>query len=423
MKFLHVADVHLDSPLRGLEQYEGAPAEEIRGATRRAFDNVIDLAIDEQVDFMLIAGDAYDGDWKDYNSGLYFVNCMRKLHSASIPVYLLSGNHDAASVMTRKLPLPENVSTFSTKKPQTFMIDELNVALHGQGFAKRAVTEDISKGYPQGDPQAFNIGVLHTCLDGKPGHDPYAPCSVEGLRSKGYQYWALGHVHTREEVCTDPYIVFSGNVQGRHVRETGSKGCTLVSVEDGAITSVEHRAVDVMRWARCELDVSASTTADEVYEQVRDALLQSLDEAEGRLVAVRLVLSGKSDAHQSLHADREHWTQEYRSLASGLGGAGVWLEKVAIRTQASVSLDELYARDDALGGLLRSIDEVQLDDNVIEQFAADLSTLRQKLPPTLLSGDDAYDPASNDRVVEALSDIRQLLVDRLMATDSEQTKP
>lgn len=419
MKFLHAADIHLDSPLRGLERYEGAPVDEIRGATRRAFDNLIQLAIDEAVDFVIIAGDVYDGDWKDYNTGLFFVNCMHKLDAENIPVYLLTGNHDAASVITRKLRMPGNVHTFSNKKPTRFFIEALNVALYGQGFANRAVLENIAQDYPQGDPQLFNIGVLHTCLDGKPGHDPYAPCSVDDLRQKGYQYWALGHIHIREEISTDPYIVFPGNIQGRHVRETGPKGCTLVSVEDGSIVSVEHRELDVMRWARCELDVSASQTVDDVYEQVRNALQHCLNEADDRSVAVRLILKGATVAHQSLHAESEHWTQEYRSLATGCEGAGIWVEKVAFRTQTSVSLEELYARDDALSGLLRSVDTIELDGSLMDSFTSELSILRQKLPAKFLSGDDIYDPVAEEELKLALDDIQQLLADRLTSANSE----
>jgi len=147
----------------------------------------------------------------------------------------------------------------------------LNVAIHGQSFITRDVTADLSQAYPPGDPHYFNIGLLHTCLDGKPGHDLYAPCTVDGLRCKGYQYWALGHIHTREVVSQDPWIVFPGNIQGRHNRETGPKGCTVVTVEDGEVVGVEHRDLDLMRWSLCALDVTASATVEAIYEQVRDA--------------------------------------------------------------------------------------------------------------------------------------------------------
>ena len=110
MKFIHAAYVHLDSPLRGLERYEGAPVDEIRGATRRALENLFELAIDREVDFVLIAGDLYDGDWKDHNTGLFFVKQAARLHEASIPIYMISGNHDAANRMTRSLRMPDNVT-------------------------------------------------------------------------------------------------------------------------------------------------------------------------------------------------------------------------------------------------------------------------------------------------------------------------
>ena len=416
-KFIHAADIHLDSSLHGLERYEGAPVEEIRSATRRAFDNLIELAIDEGVDFVLLAGDLYDGDWKDYNTGLYFMERMGRLREAGIRVFMVAGNHDAASQITRQLQLPDNVTMFATRAPEQVVLDDLNVAINGQGFATRAVTDDLSQAYPQGDPQLFNIGLLHTCLDGKPGHEPYAPCTIDGLRSKGYQYWALGHVHKREEVSQDPWIIFPGNIQGRHIRETGPKGCTLVTVENGEVIAVEHRDLDVMRWSLCELDVTASETVDDIYEQIRGGLQTVLDAAEGRPVAVRLVLQGSCSAHAKLHAGREHWIQEYRALAAGLGGGGIWLEKVSINTRSSVAVEEVLARDDALGGLLRAIQNIELDDTALDELANEVSALRQKLPAELLEGEDSDNPAGPEQLKESLADIKELLVNRLLSTE------
>jgi len=204
VKFIHAADIHLDSPLKGLEAHEDAPVEEIRSAARRAFDNMIDLAIEEKVDFVLIAGDLYDGDWKDYNTGLFFAGRMGRLSGAGIRVFIVSGNHDAASQITRAMPLPENVTLLSTKTPQSVKLDDLGVIIHGQGYSVRAVTDNLASGYPQYDPGYFNIGMLHTSLTGRQGHEDYAPCSTDELKSKGYDYWALGHVHKREIVDKDP---------------------------------------------------------------------------------------------------------------------------------------------------------------------------------------------------------------------------
>ena len=414
MKFIHAADIHLDSPLRGLERYEGAPVEQIRSATRRAFDNLIELAIDEEVDCLLLAGDLYDGDWKDYNTGLYFVDRMRRLESAGIQVFLVAGNHDAASQITKQLRLPENVTRFSDKKPETHVLKGPGLAVHGQGFAIREVREDLSSAYPPAKPHLFNIGLLHTCLEGKPGHEPYAPCTVDGLRSKGYQYWALGHVHNREVVSRDPWILFPGNIQGRHARETGPKGCTLVTVDNGEVSAVEHRDLDVLRWARCAVDVTGSATIDEIYEQVRGVLQQVLDESDGRPVAARLILQGSTPVHSTLRTDSDRWIQEYRALASGLGGAGMWLEKVVLETRQAVAMDELLARDDALGGLLRAIHTLEIDAAGIQELAEEVAGLRRKLPPELLGGEDGYDPGEPQYLTGLLEDIKELLMHRLL---------
>ena len=164
--FLHAADIHLDSPLKGLERYESAPVESIRSATRRAFVRLIDLALERRVDFVLIAGDLYDGDWRDYNTGLFLTGQLGRLSEARVPVVLIAGNHDAANKMTRALRLPEGVHLLASDRPETVALRDLDVLVHGQSFATQMVTEDLAAGYPAADRGAINIGLLHTCLGG-----------------------------------------------------------------------------------------------------------------------------------------------------------------------------------------------------------------------------------------------------------------
>ena len=241
MKFIHAADLHLDSPLTGLERYEGVPIDAVRGATRRALENLVGLALDNDVAFVLIAGDVYDGDWPDYNTGLFFAQQMGRLREAGVWVVIASGNHDAQSQISKTLRLPDNVIVLSAARPQSVEFEEHGVVIHGQSFTTRSVTEDLSLKYPEARAGLLNVGLLHTSLNGRPGHEPYAPCTLDGLLAKGYDYWALGHVHSREVAHEDPWVVFPGNTQGRHARETGAKGCSLVTVADGAVVSVEHR--------------------------------------------------------------------------------------------------------------------------------------------------------------------------------------
>lgn len=245
-RFLHAADIHLDSPLRGLSNYEGLPADRIRRATRDAFDNLIAAAIAEKAAFLVIAGDLFDGDWRDMSTGLYFARAMGRLAEAGVRVFILKGNHDADSAVTKSLPLPASVEIFSSRKVETFDLPELGVALHGRSFPTAHVHEDLTSAYPAPTPGRFNIGVLHIALEGYAQHAPYAPCTVQGLVAKGYDYWALGHVHERQVLSEDPWIVFPGNLQGRHARETGPKGATLIEVADGQVTSVRPLHLDVI---------------------------------------------------------------------------------------------------------------------------------------------------------------------------------
>jgi DNA repair protein SbcD/Mre11 len=416
-RFLHAADIHLDSPLVGLEAYEDAPINEIRGASRRAFDNLIELAIDEEVDFLLLAGDLYDGDWKDYNTGLFFVDRMARLKRDGIQVFIVAGNHDAASRITRSLRLPDNVTSFSTLKPETFILEEHDVAIHGQGYHSRSVTDDIASSYPLYTPHYFNIGLLHTALTGKKGHEPYAPCSLETLTSKGYNYWALGHIHKREKISRNPFVVYPGNIQGRHIRETGAKGATLVTVESGDITAIDHRPLDVLRWTHCQVDLGGYENSDDMYQLVRHSLEKEQDLAENRTLAVRIELSGASALHKELLAQRDHWTEEFRALAASLGD--MWLEKIVFKTRRITSLEELTSEENPLTGLLHSIDKLDLAPDSLLDLVPEIASFKARLPPEILGGEDPFlsdDPQNFKKLRE---DIKELLISILSRHEGE----
>lgn len=412
VKFLHAADLHLDSPLRGLERYDGAPVERMRGATRRAFENLVDLCIEEEVELLLLAGDLYDGNWKDYSTGLFFAAQLSRLRQAEVRVVWIRGNHDAASQITRHLRLPDNATELSTRAPQTLVLEALGVAVHGRGFPERAVTADLAESYPRALDGLLNIGLLHTCASGRPGHDAYAPCRLETLTDKGYDYWALGHVHAREELSRAPWVVFSGNLQGRHVRETGAKGATLVRVENGRITAVEHRALDAVRWAVVEVDAAEAASADDIVDLGRDALAQASLAADGRPLAARLVVAGSSRAHEQLAGDLERWQQTLRVQATDLGDA-VWLEKIAMRTRAAIDLDELTRRDDAVGQVMRSLRELRRDDVRLTALLGEFADLRRKLPAALRDGDEALRLDDPESLRAALDDVEQMILPRL----------
>lgn len=408
--FLHAADIHLDSPLRGLEVYQDAPIEQIRGAARRAFDNLVELAIDEEVAFVLLAGDLYDGDWKDYNTGIYFVNRMGRLREAGIPVFMVAGNHDAASQITRVLHLPDNVTLFSHRKCETHILDRLGVAIHGQSFPSRTVADDLTQHYPQGDPALFNIGLLHTSLNGRPGHETYAPCTLDALRSKGYQYWALGHVHQQEEIAHDPWIVFPGNIQGRHIRETGVKGCTLVTISDGQVVAVEQRELDVLRWTLCRIDLGRCDNTESVIELIRKAFDDERGRANGRPLAIRLALEGTTPLHGRLHENSAHWHEEFRAVAANFGD--IWIEKILFNTHKEQQPVENFADDSPLAVLQKSVEGLHFDTSRLLDLIPDFEQLRSKLPSDLLRDDDPFTP-DNEELAALRENVKELLTAKM----------
>ncbi len=160
---------------------------------------------------------------------------------------------------------------FDSRGPSTYLLDDLGVAIHGQSFPDRAVTENLAAAYPPPKAGWFNIGLLHTSADGRYGHDTYAPCSLEDLTGKGYDYWALGHVHQRRVLAEDPWVVFPGNLQGRHVNEPGEKGFTLVTVEGGRVRELVHCPADDLQWVDLRIDVSRAASIEDALPLVAEA--------------------------------------------------------------------------------------------------------------------------------------------------------
>ncbi|WP_237213863.1 metallophosphoesterase family protein [Falsiroseomonas oryziterrae] len=371
MKFLHAADIHLDSPLAGLQARAEPLTEELRNCTRQAFSALVDLAIEEDVAFLVIAGDLYDGDWKDFSTGLFFAAEMQRLGR---PCFLLRGNHDFESNITKRLKLPSNVREFSARRPETILLRDLGIALHGQSFASREVPEDLSAGYPDPIAGLLNIGVLHTSADDPGEHATYAPCTPERLRDKGYDYWALGHIHIRRVLHEGhPWIVFPGNLQGRHAKETGAKGCTLVTVEDGRIAEVAHRSLDVLRWAALEVDATEAEEA-ELLDRLSAVVRAALAEAEGRPLLARLTLRGETDLHPVL-PDRLDELVAHAAGAAIEAGGRLWIEKVQLRTRAPARLSA-----DALEPLRRAFLAALEDREVADPLRAELDALRQRVP-------------------------------------------
>lgn len=381
MKFIHCSDLHIDSPLRGLERYEGAPVEAMRTAPREAMKNIVELAIDNEVDFVAIAGDIFDGDWRDFNTGLFFSSQLSRLAAKNIPVMLIKGNHDAASEISKSLRMPPNVTVLNHRKPETKRFDDLGIAVHGQSFADRAVLEDLAQQYPMAVKGLFNLALLHTSLGGYAQHDSYAPTTIDILKSKGYDYWALGHIHARQVISEmSPRIVYCGNSQGRDARELGPKGCELVTVESEQITA-EFVATDAVRWVQIDLDIAGLNDLDALLDVARVKLLNDVNAAGGRVLATRFHLTGNGKVHSTLVSGSETVVAELRNMALECSDGNAWVEKINQDTGPVYDRKALESRDDPIGELVRLATRIETTPAELQTLANEsIGPLLEKLP-------------------------------------------
>lgn len=348
--FIHAADIHLDSPLHGLSRKDEDFSRLVRGATRKAFSNVVDLAIEEGAAFVVIAGDLYDGSWKDQSTGQFAIAQLARLTRAGIRSVIVFGNHDADSRVTRHLTAPEGVYKLKSVKCETVRFEDLGVAIHGRSYKEAATTENIASTYCPPEAGMFNVALLHTALDGHEGHANYAPCSLGELQAAGHDYWALGHVHDHAIRSDHPHVVFAGNTQGRHIREAGPKGAVVVRVEEGVIVHAEHRATDEVRWAHARVDADGARDPIEALAAIQDRLRPAVLGANGRPLAARVTIEVGGPLAQRLKADPAWFEAEVRGHAAGVSDA-LWIERVKIIARESalpiglpLELQELLAQ-------------------------------------------------------------------------------
>ena len=409
--FIHAADLHIDSPLAALGKRNADAAALFAHAGRKAVEALIDETLNSGAAFLVIAGDVFDGAWNDYTTGLFFIRELGRLEREGIPVFMVRGNHDAESKMSRALRnWPSNVHLFSSRKAESKELPELQTILHGRSFPGPKVPDDFVASYPAAKPGWLNIGILHTALDGVRGHASYAPCTPDDLRRFGYEYWALGHIHMPEIVSRDPWIVFPGNIQGRSVRETGPRGAMRVDVEDGRIAGTGQVALDQARWALDRLDITACTSEDSLYETIGERLRGVHDKADGRPLALRLILDGESVMHGWIAANKDQVEAETQALAAHIAG-DFWLEKLHIATSAQHQPAASWDDDQLdVKSLLVKTASAPAFSQTIATLAADI---RSKLPPELREAFDVAVEGEGESAMPVGGEAQALVLGRL----------
>ncbi|MFG1421799.1 metallophosphoesterase family protein [Roseixanthobacter liquoris] len=380
-RFIHAADIHLDSPLRSLALRDPDLAALIGTATRRAFVGIIDLCLAEQVDALVLAGDLYDGDQTSMKTARFLGEQMQRLDAAGIEVFIVRGNHDALSKITKELAFPDRVRVFTSRAealPAARAAGGVPVMIHGLSFAQPHAPESLLAKYRPPVEGAVNIGILHTSLAGAPGHDPYAPCSLADLQASGFRYWALGHVHRRAVVEGPCAVVMPGMPQGRDINEAGAKSVTLVTIADDLSIHMEARATSIAQFARVPVDATGIEDWRDLVAAVARALEQARAEVRAEHLVARVQVTGATPLAWRMRRDLDLLKTEADARAAHMGAC--WIEKLEVACAAPALGTASPA--DPLRELHRLIaDEIVRSDAFQADLVAIAEELRLQLPP------------------------------------------
>ena len=400
-RFVHTADLHLDSPLRSLALRDAALAEVIGQASRAVFERIITLCLDEQVDALLIAGDLYDGAQTSMKTARFLAQQLRRLDEAGIETFIIKGNHDAEARITGQLVLPPSVTVFGAKAGvERRDKGGLHLAIHGISFARPHAPESLLARFKAPVPGAINIGMMHTSLDGSPGHDPYAPCRLADLQQSGFDYWALGHIHARAHHPGAVHVVMPGIPQGRDIGEAGAKSVTLVTVADDGGVTVEARSTALARFERLEVVLDEAMDWPGIVAALGTALRGARRaHAEDHLV-LRVALTGRSGLLWRLRRDLGLLLDEAQLTCEAIGT--LWIDGI------SVECSDVPRADTAgpLAELARAVEAMTTPPAtppgpVLTEADALIDALLKALPKELRSllGDD---PAAQNTARDAL---------------------
>ncbi len=394
-RFIHAADLHLGSPFAGVGAQSSLLRERLREAGYRALDRLVELAIAEQVDFVLAAGDLFDSEDRSLKAQLRMQKAASQLDEAGIRLYAVHGNHDPISAGYRaKLELPETMHAYPAGDVSMQVAlnrsGERIAEIYGISYAQQHERANLAARFPalpmqETHSRLFRIGLLHANVDNQQGSTPYAPCTKQDLLRANMDYWALGHIHLRQVLHRAPWIVYPGNLQGRSMKETGAKGVYVVDVSEAGEASLRFCALEEVRWEVKRLSISELEDEQQLLESMSALLDETLAESSdngGRMgdsamrsAIVRIILEGRGSLHEALQSDRlADWQAVLREEHPVAGETFVWLESLRSETLPAVDLEQLRQSDSFLGELLRAS----------ARMKSDLPSLRAWQPTELL---------------------------------------
>lgn len=341
--FIHAADLHLDTPFLGLTSLPSVIREQLKDSTFAAYNHLIQLCLDKQVDFVVLSGDIFNSKERSLRAQLALQRGLESLSQAGISAYVIHGNHDPLDGYRARLRWPENVHFFSGKEVEVipfFKEGEEVARIYGMSYATGHVTDNLASYYKKQVGSPYAIGILHTNVGGNAMHGNYAPCTIEDLLSSRMDYWALGHIHTRQVIKPDkPAIAYPGNIQGRSWKETGEKGCFYVEVHDDEQTKLSFCPLDQVRWFDSTIPLEFAPDEQELVDRLDEEVQAIVIDAQGRSVIARFHL----DAHEQWHSvlNRQGLLEDLVQRHRREGNPFVWLQSISIQYHSTQDEDPL----------------------------------------------------------------------------------
>ena len=415
-RFVHAADFHLDSPFTGIRETQPLVAETLRRATFDAYEHLIQLCIDRGAAALLVAGDVFDGADRSLAAQIQFVRGLERLNDAGIRAFICHGNHDPLDGWGARLAMPSNVHQFGDSA-EAVPVDPQSPGgpvVCGISYPRREIRDSLLPGFPAREPGRFTIGLLHANVGASTGHEAYAPCSLEDLAATGYDYWALGHVHTRAILRDQsPIVVYPGNTQGRHPNERGPRGVYVVDVDEHGAMSLEFVAVDAVRWEQLDVQIADIEDDGALFSRLETEVEHLLNRADDRHLVYRIRLRGRGPVHESI------------ARAGNIDGLStqlneVWANRVpfafcgGVLDETRSELDRAALREgkDFIGDFLALADQVSLDEKLVADLHQALASLYDNARARRYLGDGL--PSTDDvrALVATAEDIAlELLVD------------
>ena len=419
--FIHTADLHLDSPFVGITGIDPKLGERLAKATFQAYETIIELCIEREVDFLLIAGDVYDSTDKSLYAQIKFIEGLKKLNAAGIRAYICHGNHDPLDGWSSSLHWPENVYIMSGKNAEVVKIEkdgEIAAIVAGRSYPTQRITTNLAKNFPRKEEDwPFTIGLLHCNVGNYPGHDPYAPCTLQDLKELNYNYWALGHIHTPTIICReDPITIYPGNPQGRHSGELGARGCYYVKVVPGEQVFTEFIETDSIRWHIREISIESLEEGEKLVERIFNIFDEVRDNSQGRSAICRLILSGRGTLHRALRNDgfiedilqllREDEIQNEQF---------VWVEHIEDMTNFPVEKELLIKREDFVGNVVKLVESLRNDEKALNEFLETLTPLFNSR-----HGKKFIQKIENDEIDTLFQRAEYILLDALLMEEKDE---